>query len=161
MTKDVLKEPEATRLPYTMTTHGLERVDEYYWLRDRENQEVIDYLNEENAYREAVMKGTEALQEKLFSEMTGRIKKDDASVPYFSNGYWYYVRFEGEKEYPIYCRKEGSMDAEERILLDVNQLAEGHAYYSAAGLAVSPDNKLLVFGEDTVSRRIYTLRVKT
>jgi oligopeptidase B len=155
-----LKEPIAKELPYKMVAHDHERIDPYYWLRDRENPEVIDYLNAENAYREAVMAGTKDLQNTLFKEITGRIKKDDASVPYFKNGYWYYVRFEGDKEYPIHCRKRGTLEATEEVILDVNELAQGHSYYAAAGLSVSPDNQWLAFGEDTVSRRIYTLRFK-
>jgi oligopeptidase B len=153
-------EPKAKEIAYEMSMHGDVRVDEYYWLRDRENQEVIDYLNAENAYREKIMAGTENLQGRLYEEMVGRIKKDDSSVPYELDGYFYYTRYTEEGEYPIYCRKQGSLEAEEEVLLDVNELAEGHSYFQISGMSIHPDNQKVVFGVDTVSRRIYTLHTK-
>lgn len=153
-------EPIAKEVAHEMTIHGDTRNDEYYWMRDRENPEVIDYLNSENAYREQIMKGTEKLQERLYDEIVGRIKKDDSSVPYLLDGYYYYTRFEGEKEYPLYCRKEGSLEAEEEVMLDVNELAAGHSYYQIAGLSIHPNNQKIAFGVDTVSRRIYTIYTK-
>jgi len=163
--------PIAEKKDSVLTIHGDTRVDPYFWMRlsdeqknaenpDQQTQKVLDYLNAENAYTEAVMKNTEDLQAKLYDEMVGRIKKDDASVPYFDNGYWYYTRYEEGHEYPIYCRKKESLEAQEEVMLDVNTLAEGHEYYAASALRVSPDNKLLAFGQDTVSRRIYTIRFK-
>jgi len=153
-------EPKAKEIPYEMTIHGDTRVDEFYWLRDRENPEVIEYLNAENSYREKIMIGTEALQEHLYHEMVGRIKKDDSSVPYELDGYFYYTRYEGDLEYPLYCRKLGSLEAEEEIMLNVNELAEGHDYYQVSGLSMHPSNQKISFGVDTVSRRIYTIYTK-
>lgn len=152
--------PLAEKIAETLSIHNDNRVDEYYWLRDRENPKVIEYLNAENAFRESEMKHTEELQGQLFEEIKARIKQDDSSVPYHKNGYWYYVRFEEGKEHPIYCRKKGLLSAEEEILLDANIEAANHKFYQVAGLSVSPDNKILAFGEDTVSRRIYTIRFK-
>ena len=153
-------EPLAKSVPFEMTAHGDTRVDEYYWMRDRENPEVIDYLNAENAYREKIMKATEPLQERLYEEIVGRIKKDDSSVPYELDGYFYYTRFNADSEYPLYCRKEGSLEAEEEVLLDVNELAKGHDYYQVTGLSMHPNNQKISFGVDTLSRRIYTLYTK-
>ena len=153
-------EPIAKEVAHEMTIHGDTRNDEYYWMRDRENPEVIDYLNSENAYREQIMKGTEKLQERLYEEIVGRIKKDDSSVPYLLDGYYYYTRFEGEKEYPLYCRKKGSLEADEEVMLDVNELAADHSYYQIAGLSIHPNNQKIAFGVDTVSRRIYTIYTK-
>ena len=152
--------PIAEKKPHELTIHGDTRIDNYYWLRERENPRVIAYLEDENAYREAVMKETENLQEELYEEIVGRIKQTDQSVPYRKNGYYYYTRYEEGKEYPIHCRKKGSMEAEEEIMLNVNEMAEGHAYYSVTGLSMSTNNRYLTFGVDTVSRRKYTLHVK-
>ena len=152
--------PVAKKIPKELSIHGDTRIDNYFWIRERENPEVIDYLNAENAYTDSVMAHTKNLQKKLFDEIVGRIKKDDSSVPYKKNGYFYYVRYEKGGEYPIYCRKKGSMDAEEEIMLNVNEMAKGYAYYQVVGLNVSEDNKLLAFGVDTVSRRKYTIYVK-
>ncbi len=152
--------PVAEKKPYTMVMFGDTRIDPYYWLNQRDSQKVLDYLNAENAYTTSVMKSTEALQEKLFQEMKGRIKEEDVSVPYLDNGYYYYSRYEQNKEYPIYCRKKGTLDAPEELLLDVNMIAEGHDYCQVTGLEISPDNKLLAYGLDTVSRRQYTIYFK-
>lgn len=153
-----IQAPVAKIIPHEMTIHGHTRIDNYYWLNQREDSAVIQYLTAENEYTNALLKHTAAFQEKLYNELIGRIKQDDNSVPYFKNNYWYYTRFEEGKEYPIYCRKFKSLDSAEQIMLDVNTLAEGFAYYSAAGLSVSDDNRLLSFGEDTISRRQYTIR---
>lgn len=155
-----MKPPVAEKKPKELTIHGDTRIDNYYWLRERENPEVIAYLEAENAYRESVMKETVELQENLYDEIVGRIKQTDESVPYLKNGYYYYTRYEEGKEYPIYCRKKGSVEAEEEIMLNVNEMAKGHAYFSVSGLSVSPDNRYLSFGVDTVSRRKYTIHVK-
>jgi oligopeptidase B len=152
--------PVAEIIPKELTIHGDTRVDNYYWLNQRENPKVIEYLEAENAYKDAVMKHTEPLQEKLFNEIIGRIKKTDISVPYKDNGYYYYSRYEEGGEYPIYCRKKGSLEAEEEILLNVNEMAKGYDYYSVAGHSVSTNNKLIAFGVDTVSRRKYTIYFK-
>ncbi|MCF8224848.1 MAG: S9 family peptidase [Bacteroidales bacterium] len=152
--------PVAEKKPKELTIHGDTRVDNYYWLRERDNPEVIAYLESENAYREAMMKETEELQENLYEEIVGRIKQTDESVPYRKNGYYYYTRYEEGKEYPIYCRKKESMESEEEIMLDVNEMAKGYAYYAAVGLSVSPDNRYLSFGVDTISRRKYTIHIK-
>ena len=166
-----IKAPLAEKQDSALTVHGDTRIDPYFWMRlsdeqknatepDEQTQKVLDYLNEENAYTESKMSDTEGLQEILYQEMTGRLKKDDASVPYFKNGYWYYSKYEEGKEYPIYCRKPGSLDAAEEVMLDANLEAGKYDYYSVRGLAVSPDNKILAFNEDTLSRRIYTVRFK-
>ena len=155
--EEMIKAPIAKKVNKEMTIHGDTRVDPYYWLKEREDPEVISYLEAENDYAAAKMKDTERLQKKLYKEMVARIKQDDVSVPYWMNGYLYYSRYEKGKEYPIYCRKI-SEDAEEEILINVNELAEGYAFYRVSGLYVSPDNQMLAFGEDTLSRRKYTLR---
>jgi oligopeptidase B len=152
--------PVAEKIPKELTIHGDIRVDNYYWLNERDNPKVIDYLKAENAYKDAVMKHTESLQKKLYTEIVGRIKKTDMSVPYKDNGYYYYSRYEKGGEYPIYCRKKGTMEAEEEILLNVNEMAKGHAFYHLAGFSVSTDNNLIAFGVDTVSRRKYTIHFK-
>ncbi|MBI9052265.1 MAG: S9 family peptidase [Bacteroidales bacterium] len=152
--------PIAKKIAKELSIHNDTRIDNYYWLNDRENQEVIDYLNAENKYTKEALKSTEKFQEDLFTEMKSRIKETDESVPYEKNGYFYYSRYEEGKEYPIYCRKKESLDNPEEILLDVNPMAEGYDYYQINGLSVSPDNNLLSFGVDTVSRRMYTLHVK-
>lgn len=152
--------PVAPKKPKELTAHGHTRIDNYYWLNERENPEVIAYLKAENEYTKQMMADTEQLQEKLFNEIVGRIKQTDESVPYKKNGYFYYTRFETGKEYPIYARKKGSLEAKEEIMLNANERAEGKSYYAAAGMNVSPDNRLLAFGEDTVSRRQYILRFK-
>jgi oligopeptidase B len=155
-----MEAPVAAKKPKELTIHGHTRIDNYYWLRERENPEVITYLEAENAYRESVMKGTEQFQEDLFNEIVGRIKQDDESVPYKENGYYYYTRYEEGKEYPIFCRKKENLEAEEEILANVNELATGHAYFQVGGLSVSPDNRYMAIGIDTVSRRKYTIYIK-
>ncbi len=152
--------PKADKVEKHLEIHGDVRVDNYYWLKERENEEVIDYLERENDYYDKMTAHTKDFQEDLFEEMKSRIKEDDESVPYKYNGYYYITRYETGKDYPIYTRKKDSLDAEEEILFNVNEMAEGHTYYSLAGLSVSPDNKLVSFGVDTVSRRNYTLYVK-
>jgi len=154
--------PVAKKLPYEMTQHGHTRVDNYYWMRDdkREDKEILAHLEAENAYLEAEMAHTQGLQETLFEEMTGRLKKDDASVPYFKNGYWWYSRFEGEQEYPIFARKKGSLDNPEEVLLNVNEMAKGHDYFQIGRSAASTNNKILAYSVDTVSRRIYDIQFK-
>ncbi len=154
------KPPVAEKIRTELSAHGQTRVDNYYWLRERDNPKVIAYLQEENDYLSAVMKPTEALQEKLYGEIVGRIKQTDMSVPYRTRGYYYYTRFEEGKEYPVYCRKKGRLEAPEEILLNVNEMAEGSGYFHVAGLTVSPDNNLIAYGVDNVSRRLYTLNFR-
>lgn len=154
--------PIAKKVPFEITTHGDTRIDNYYWLRDmdRKDPEIIAHLEAENAYTKQELAHTENLQNKLFDELKGRIKQTDESVPYLYDGYYYYTRFEEGKEYPIYCRKLGSLSAEEEIMLEVNQMAEGFSYYQVAATSISNNNQLLAFSEDTLSRRIYTIRFK-
>ncbi len=152
--------PLAAQKPKELTIHGDTRVDPYYWLNERENPEVIDYLTLENQYLDTLMAHAKPFQEKLYNELIGRIKQTDMSVPYKDNGYYYVTRYEDGQEYPIHSRHKGSMDAPEQVMLDVNVLAREFDYYAVGGRSVSPDNRLLAYGEDTLSRRIYTLRFK-
>lgn len=156
----MLQEPQAKRVPVKLEKHGDVRTDDFFWLNQREDSSVIDYLNEENAYREAMMKNTEALQADLYDEMVGRIKQDDSSVPYLLDGFYYYSRYNKGDQYPIFCRKKESLSAPEEVLLNVNDLAEGHAYYQVSSISVRPDSNMIAFGVDTVSRRIYTIHFK-
>ncbi len=139
---------------------GEKRIDEYYWLNERDNPEVTNFLKSENDYAEKVMAPVANLREKLFDEMKARIKEDDNSVPYFKKDYWYYSRFETGKEYPIYCRRKGTMEASEEIMLNVNALAEGKAYCSVSGMNVSPDNHLLVYAADYTGRNLYRAHIR-
>jgi len=152
--------PVAKKVAKEMTVHGDTRMDNYYWMNQREDQEVIDHLNAENAYKEAMLSHTSEFQDKLFEEIKGRIKQTDMSVPYMKNGYSYRTRYEEGKEYPIFARNKGSKEGPEEIMLDVNELAKDYDYYNVSGKSVSPNNKILAYGEDTVSRRIYTIRFK-
>jgi len=152
--------PLAPKKPQLLEIHGHQRQDSYYWMNDRENPEVIDYLNAENAYLKEVMKPTESLQKQLFEEMKGRIKEQDESVPYFKSGYFWYSRFEKGSEYPVYCRKFESLEAQEEIILDVNILAEGKSYYQVGQATCSTNQQLLAFAADEVGRRIYTIQFK-
>ena len=152
--------PTANKIPKTLTIHNDVRVDNYYWLNEKENEEVIDYLERENDYLSTVMAPTKDFQADLFKEMKGRIKEDDSSVPYKYNGYWYITKFETGKDYPIYTRKKDSLTAKEEVLFDANKMAEGHDYFQLKGINVSPDNKLVAFAVDTVSRRQYTIQIK-
>mgnify|MGYP005749192591 CR=1 FL=1 len=152
--------PVAKKVPKELTQHGDTRIDNYYWLNEREDPEVIAYLEAENAYTKKMLERTDDLQKQLYQEIVGRIQQKDESVPFKDNGYWYYTRYEEGREYPIYARKKGTLSAPEEIMVNANDRAEGQSYYAAAGMNVSPNNKLLAFGEDTVSRRKYTIRFK-
>lgn len=152
--------PIAPIKPKEFTNFGVTRTDNYYWLNQPTNPEVLSYLNAENAYYEKQMASAQATQQKLMTEIKGRIKQEDASVPYRDNGYYYYSRFDLGAEYPIYCRKKGSTIGTEEILLDANQLGAGRPYFQIGDWAVSDNNKLLAYSADTVSRRLYTLRFK-
>lgn len=166
-----VKPPTAEKVPFELAAHGNKRTDNYYWMKlsdaqknaeqkDEQTQKVLNYLTSENDYLKAKLKHTEGFQEKLYNEIVGRIKQTDESVPYKDNGYWYYNRYEQGQEYPIYCRKKGSLDAKEEVMLNVNDLAKGHDYFQVSGLRVSENNNLLAYGVDTVSRRRYTIYVK-
>ncbi|AXT19922.1 S9 family peptidase [Flavobacteriaceae bacterium AU392] len=152
--------PIARKIPKELSIHSDTRIDNYFWLNDRENPEVIDYLNKENAYFEEMTSHTKDFQNNLFEEMKSRIKEDDETVPYKYNGYWYIMKFEKGKNYPIYIRKKETLEAEEELLFDCNKMAEGFAYFKLGGISISPDNNLVTYGIDTVSRRQYTLHVK-
>ncbi len=154
---EAFKPPVAKIIPKELTAHGDTRIDNYYWLNERDNPEVLAYLEAENAYKDAVMAHTRDLQDKLFNEIVGRIKQTDMSVPYKDQGYYHYTRYEEGYEYPIYCRKEGSLDAKEEIILNVNEMAKGYDFFNVAGYSMSADNNLISYGVDTVSRRLYTL----
>lgn len=163
--------PVAEKIPHKTEIHDTVLVDNYFWMRLDEDergqetpepkvQKVLDYLNAENAYTDAEMADTEELQQSLYDEIVGRIKQTDMSVPYKYKGHYYYSRYEEGKEYPIHARKEGSLEADEQVMLNVNEMAEGHSYIHVAGRSVSPNNQLLAYGVDTVSRRIYTIYFK-
>lgn len=152
--------PVAKRVPVQLEKHGHVRVDPYYWLRERENPEVIEYLKAENAYTEALLAHTKDMQNALFEEIKGRIKQTDMSVPFKEGGYFYYTRQEEGKEYPIFCRKKGTLESPEQIRLDVNVLAEGHKFCSVTGLEVSFDPNIQAYAVDTVGRRFYTIHFK-
>ncbi len=160
MTTAGLQAPVAAQKPYAMTLHGDTRIDHYYWLNEAENPDVIAYLEAENAYLEAVMQPTQALQEELYQEMKGRMKEKDESVPYKDGHYYYYSRYEEGGEYPIYCRKKDHLTAEEEILLDGNVMAQGFDYFQIGGFEISDNEQIMAFSVDTVSRRNYTLRFK-
>ena len=151
--------PKAKKIPHTLKKHEDIRIDNYYWLNDRENQEVIQYLNDENAYFEAKTKHYKDFEKQLFDELKLRIKEDDESVPYFENGYFYQTKFKKGNEYLIYYRHK-TLDAPEEVIFDENKMAEGHAYYKLTGIEISPNNQLAVFGEDTSGRRQYSLKIK-
>jgi oligopeptidase B len=148
------------KIPTTLEKHGHTRVDNYYWLRGRDNPEVINHLNKENEYAAKEMAHTRAFEEKLFEEIKGRFKQTDMSVPYKRDDYFYYTRYEAGKEYPIYARKRGSLDQPEEIMLDANALAEGHEFFSIGGWAVSSGQDFLAYAVDTQGRRIYTAYLK-
>jgi oligopeptidase B len=154
--------PIAAKKPYAVPSPNGARIDNYYWLRDdtRQSGEVLDYLKAENTYRDLVMAPTRALQQKLYDELIGRIKPDDASVPVFEHGYWYYTRFVPGRDYPIYARRKGVVSAAEEIMLDCNALAVGHEYFQIGAAEASRDGRLLAYTEDDVGRRQYTLKVK-
>lgn len=152
--------PKADKIDKNLEMHGDVRLDEYYWLNQRENEEVLDYLERENDYYEKMTAHTKDLEKNLFDEMKARIKEDDSSTPYFYNGYYYITRFETGKGYPIYTRKKESLDAKEEVLFNVNEMAEGHSYFNLNGVNMSPDNTKVAYGVDTVSRRKYTIYIK-
>ena len=155
-----LKPPVANKVPHTLEKHGDIRIDNYFWMKDREHPDVIDYLKAENEYCDVKMAHTKDFQKDLFEEMKARIKEDDSSVPYKYNGYWYISKFEKGKDYPIYTRKKDTLENPEELLFDCNKMAESKSYFKLAGISISPDNKLVSYGIDTTGRRNYTIHVK-
>jgi len=155
-----IEPPMAKTDPVKLEMHGDVRTDEYFWLREREDPEVIAYLEAENEYTEAMTAHTNDLQEALFKEIVGRIKQDDSSVPYKDGAYWYYTRYEEGGDYPIFARKRGSLDVKEEIMINANELADGHEFYSIRGIDVSSGDNILAYSQDTVGRRFYTVRFK-
>ncbi len=157
--------PDVEKRTKIFTAHGDNRLDNYDWLngyfyKNADSTKIVDYLKAENKYTDTMMAETKDLQKSLYTEMKARIKEKDESVPVYKNGYFYYNRVEEGKDYYVYCRKKENLKAKEEILLDVNKMAEGHGYFSASGFEVSPDNKLLLYGVDTLSRRQYKLFIK-
>ena len=165
--------PIAKKIPKKLTNHMVSRIDNYHWMRlsdeqknskfkDKQTKDVVKYINEENKYTKTILKKTEKLQNKLYKEMVGRIKKDDSSIPYEYNGYWYITKFKKGKEYPYYYRKREGVKANEELLLDVNKLAEGSEYYDLNFDAdcISPDNRWLMYSVDIDGRRIYKIYIK-
>jgi oligopeptidase B len=157
---EMIQPPIAKIIPKKLKKHKEVRVDNYFWLNDRENPEVIDYLNQENAYYQAKTAHTKDFQVVLFEEMKSRIKEDDQSVPYLYNGYYYITRFEKGQDYPIYSRKKESLSANEEILFNCNEMAKDKPYFQLGALSISPDNKMALFSYDIVGRRIYTIQIK-
>lgn len=157
---NMTKPPIAKKQAKVFEEHGNKRIDNYYWLNDRENDEVIDHLNAENTYTKDVLKKTEKLQEKIFKEIVGRIKQTDESVPYEYKNHKYYTRFEEGQEYPVYCRTKLKKDAKEQIMLDGNVMAKNHAFFQIGNWELSHNNNILAYSIDTVSRRKYTIHFK-
>ena len=158
--KTELNPPAAKKIPHELEKHGDVRVDNYFWMKDRDHPEVIAYLNSENDYCDSQMKHTKDFQKDLFEEMKARIKEDDSSVPYKYNGYWYISKFEKGKDYPIYTRKKETLEHPEELLFDCNEMAKGESYFKLAGISISPDNKLVSYSIDKTGRRNYTIHVK-
>lgn len=152
--------PTAKKIAKKLEANGDVRIDNYYWLNNPDDPKVIDYLNAENEYYDKMTLHTKKFKDDLFEEMKARIKEDDQSVPYKLNGYFYITRYEKGFDYPIYTRKKESLDAPEEVLLNVNEMAKGHAYFQVNGLNVSEDNKLISYGVDTLSRRKYDIFIK-
>ncbi|HWP82216.1 MAG TPA: S9 family peptidase [Bacteroidota bacterium] len=157
---DIVKPPVAKQIAKVDTIHGDVRIDNYSWLREKSNPEVISYLEAENAYTEAMMKPTENLQETIYNEILKRTKQTDLSVPYKLGEYWYYTRTEEGKQYPLYCRRKGSMEAPEQIVLELNELAKGHKFLGLGSYQVSDDGNLLAYSLDTTGFRQYQLYFK-
>jgi len=162
MSDDAPTPPDPRREPRVLVTHGHERVDEYYWMRDdaRQDPEILAHLTAETEHARAAMAPWDTLRGRLYDEIVGRIAKDDESVPVHVDGWWYSTRYAKDKEYPIFCRREGQVDAPEQVYFDANAAAEGSAYYDVQGLTVTRDGRTLAYAEDRVSRRVYTLRFR-
>lgn len=148
------------KIPVKFENHGDVRVDDYYWMRERDTRDVLDFLHQENTRTEEALKPVAGLQDKLYKEMRARIKEDDASVPEKIDDWWYYRRYQAGQEYPVHCRRHNTMDAPEEVFLDENELAKGHDYFDLADFEISPDHRYVAFSVDTVGRRIYDIRIK-
>jgi len=155
-----IKPPVAQKIKKELTIHAHTRIDNYFWLNERENPKVLELLKAENKYKDAIMENTKDLEDKLYKEIIGRIKKTDMSVPYKYQGYYYYTRYEEKSEYPIYCRKKENLKGKEEVLLNVNEMAKGYKYFHVADHSVSSNNNMIAYGVDTVSRRKYKLYFK-
>ena len=153
--------PIAAKKPYQVSSPNGSREDEYYWLRDdkRENVEMLAYVKAENVYADAMLAHIKPLETKVYNEIIGRLQQDDSTVPYLMNGYWYFRRFETGKEYPIYSRRAAAEGSPEEILLNGNELSKGHDFFEIGDIAISPNNKLMAWAEDTVGRRQYVIKV--
>ena len=162
--------PIAKKVPHVTEIHNHTRIDNYHWMRltdiqkhekkDQQTNQVLQYIEEENKYRNAEFSGLKSVQTEIYNEIIDRIQKDDISVPYFSNEYFYYRKFEGQKEYPLYCRKKHALNSKEEVFLDVNLLSGDHAYISVPDYYISPDNKYVAYAVDTIGRRLYSLSIK-
>ncbi len=160
MKKTLVQPPVAKKIPHQLQKHNDTRIDNYYWLRNRDNQEVIDYLNAENSYYEQMTEATGKLENQIFEELKSRIKEEDESVPYLENNYFYQTKYFKGKEYPVYFRRKGSSDAKEEVIFDENKMAESFSFYQLKGIEISPNNRYAIYGEDTIGRRQYTLKIK-
>ena len=158
--KNSIIPPVADKIPVSFKKFNDIRIDDYYWLKERENPEVIDYLERENDYYEKMTSHTLDLQNKLFKEIKDKIKEDDESVPYFLNGYWYKTKYKEGLDYPVYTRFKDSLNNKEEILFDCNELAKKHDYFNLSNFQISPDNKIVAFSTDVVSRRLYSVQFK-
>lgn len=152
--------PTPKKKPKNLKKFDSIRVDNYYWLKNRNDPDVIKYLEKENDYYDKKTSHTKEFQDKIFKEIKNRIKEDDKSVPYFLNGYWYITKFKKDKDYPIYVRKKETLDSKEQILFDCNFLAKNYNFFNLSNIKISPDNKLAAYSIDTVSRRLYTIKIK-
>jgi len=155
-----MKIPKANKIQKELTIHGDTRIDNYYWLNDREDKNVINYLNDENEYTSRKLKHTEELQSELYEEIVGRLDKNEESVPYLMDGYYYYQKYQAGGEYPIFCRKRGSLENTEEVLIDQNELAKGQSYSAIGKLGLCSNNEVLAYSVDFVSRRLYTIYFK-
>ena len=152
--------PNLKKTPKSLIKFNDERIDNYYWLKERENPHVIQYLNSENDYYRKMTLHTKDFQDKLFNEIKNKIKEEDQSVPYFLNGYWYITKYKENLDYPIYSRYKDSLRSKEEILFDCNELAQSCDYFNLSNFKISPDNKIVAYSIDTVSRRLYTIKFK-
>lgn len=160
MSNSNISPPVANVVPFQHKIHNDIRIDPYYWINERDNPKVLDYLDRENDYYKKMTSHTKPLQKELYEEMRARVKENDSSVPYFYNGYWYITKFEEGKDYPIYLRKKKELTSTEEILFDCNEMSQGHDYFRLVGISVSPNNTKVAYGIDTLSRRQFTLKVK-
>lgn len=158
--KKVENTPRALKNKYKHRLHDDDRIDNYFWLKERDNPEVIKYLNQENNYYKKMTKNQKGFEDKLFDEMKLRINRDEVSVPYFYNGYWYLTKFKKGQEYPIYLRKKLNLKAKEEVLFDCNIMSKDYKYFDLGSISISPNNKMAAFSVDTVSRRLYSIMVK-